>query len=188
MKEKNSNFKSNVAAILTYIAVCLLCGCAVHTGPRSGQVFNAVNNEPIQGAVVYFDWMFGGVFGLGSLGGTYYETSTDKDGKYYAPSQKIDTPNIIYGNLKEIVLIYKDGYEVCIVDLSRIDSPVTKTYSKKNNVVKLHPWKEGESHFQHITLINGITSYGQSDLLKKELEPEKKRAHEENLKKYGGKK
>jgi hypothetical protein len=200
MEEKNYKLGTNLAAILIYGGVCLLCGCAVHTGSRSGQVLNAVNSEPIQGAVVCFDWMFGGVFGEGPSGGKYYETLTDKDGKYYVPNLTINKPNFMYGNLEpEKVLIYKDGYSVYVAEPGNRGSiypPVTppigypddkQTYNEKNNIVKLYPWKEGESHDVHIGRIDGVTRSGQGEPLKKELEPERKRAHQENLKKYGGK-
>jgi hypothetical protein len=186
------------AAILVCGGVCLLCGCSPQTGVRSGQVLNAVNNEPIQSAVVSFCWRFGGVLAMGPIGGKHFETSTDKDGKYFVPSQTIDKPNILYGNLEEKTLIYKDGYAIYVVDLSMIGPSAIKpigypddnqTYYEKNNIVKLYPWKEGESHERHIDWIDNLTfPYGQGELLKKELEPERKRAREERLMKRAEKK
>ncbi len=185
MEDKKYKFVTRVATILIYIAICLLCGCSPQTGVRSGQVLNAVNNEPIQGAVVHFDWIFGGVLGEGPSAGKYYETLTDKDGKYYVPNQTINKPNFMYGNLEERLLVYKDGYKAYIVDPSRDDSPLTKP---TNNAVKLQPWKEGRSHYHHLYGINAYTFSGMGELLKKELEPEKERAHQENIEKYGGRK
>jgi hypothetical protein len=187
MEEKKYKLGTNLAAILTFSAICSFCGCSPQTGVRSGQVLNAVTNEPIQGAIVCFDWHFGGVFGLGPIGGKSYETSTDKDGEYYMPSQTISKPNFMCGNLDEQVLIYKDGYAAYIVDLSRIDSVYkpfgypddNQSYHERNNIVELYPWKEGESHYHHLNCINNVTFYGEGELLKKELEPEKKRAREE---------
>jgi hypothetical protein len=50
--------------------------------------------------------------------------------------------------------------------------------------VKLYPWKEGESHYRQVDWIHALTrSAGQGKLLKKELEPERKRADEDLAKK-----
>lgn len=186
MKDKICKLDIDLAIILIISATCFFYGCSPQTGVRSGQVLNAVNDEPIQGAVVYFDWRFGGLLGFGPLGGDIYETSTDKDGKYYVPSQTINKPNFMYGGLYEhTVLIYKDGYEVYYVAGDRIGSPVAKptgypdgnqVYHEKNNISKLYPWKEGQSHYDHMNWINTLTFWGKGELLKKELEPEKERA------------
>ena len=49
MEEKKFKLSSTFAAILTFSAICSFCGCSPQTGVRSGQVLNAINNEPIQG-------------------------------------------------------------------------------------------------------------------------------------------
>jgi hypothetical protein len=190
MKNKTLRLLINFCIIS---AICFFCSCSPQTGVRSGQVLNAVNNEPIQGAVVAFSWRFSGVLALGPIGGKYYETLTDKDGKYIVPNQTINKPNFMYGSLVEQMLVYKDGYSVYAVDLDRMDSPVIKpigypddnqAYHKENNIVKLYPWKDGESHELHKGRIDGLTRYsGEGELLKKELAPERKRADEEMLKK-----
>jgi hypothetical protein len=180
MEEKNYKFGTTLTVILMFSALCSFCGCSPQTGIRSGQVLNAVNNEPIQGAVVHFDWIFSGVLGEGPSAGKNYETLTDKDGKYYVPNQTINKPNFMYGSLEERLLVYKDGYEAYIIDPSRSDSPITKP---TDNTVKLQPWKEGWSHDGHMNVINAYTIYnGKGELLKKELEPEKKRADKDLLK------
>ena len=195
MEENKSKLRIHLTAILTYGAIFLLCGCAAHTGSRSGQVFDAITNKPIEGAVVKYSWRLTG-FLEGAIGGgsktVSPETLTDKKGKYYILDQRVERDNTLELGLKsDEVIIYKDGYAAYIADLSSIYTPVTKpigypddnqTYSKKNNIVKLYPWKEGESHYGQVDFIDAITRCsGQGELLKKELEPERKRAREERL-------
>jgi len=192
MKNKRFNFGISFVTLLSCIAIASFCGCSPQTGVRSGQVFNAMTNEPIEGAVVLIDWNFSGVLGFGPLGGKSFETVTDKDGKYYIPNHAINKRNFMYGDLHEfLTLIYKDGYAAYIVDHRRVDSvdkPIgypedKQKYLEKNNIVKLYPWKEGESHYKHISAINDMTIFsGKGELLRKELEPEKKRADKDLLK------
>jgi hypothetical protein len=86
------------------------------------------------------------------------------------------------------MLIYKDGFDVNYIDFG-IDSIFSTVEGKKNNVAKLVPMREGRSYYNLVSGIDAVTRYsGQGELLKKELEPARKRAHEENLKKYGGRK
>jgi hypothetical protein len=89
-------------------------------------------------------------------------------------------------------LIYKDGYAVYVADHANTKSPVIKpfgysndnqTYYKKNNIVKLYPWKDGESHIQHVDWVD-IESHRRGELLSKELESERKRAEQESAAKW----
>jgi hypothetical protein len=164
-----------------------------HTGSRSGQVIDAFTGKPIEGAVVKYTWRTFG-FLEGAIGGggapVSYETLTDKEGKYYIPNQRIRRESFLETAIKpEEVIIYKDGYAVYLADLNLLESPVRKplgypndnqVYSKKNNVAKLYPWKEGESHERHVQWINDISfSSGIGELLKKEMEPERNRVKHE---------
>lgn len=170
-----------------------------HTGSRSGQVVDAVTGKPIEGAVVKYSWEVSIILGgaLGSGGGSptiSYETLSDKEGKYYIPNLRIKRKALYeMGMYPEEVLIYKDGYAVYRADLKYFKSPVLKPlgypndsqiYRKKDNIVKLYPWKEGESHEQHVKIIDGWTlpSKG-NELLLKELKPEKIRVEQERAKK-----
>lgn len=181
--------------IVTPLVVCLfwLWYGQTHTGSRSGQVFDVNTGKPIEGAVVDYFWVFSPVMGSDRHAANF-ETTTDKDGKYFIPSQRVVCPNpLLYGPLQpEKVIIYKDGFAVYVADLSLIKSPIIKpigypndnqTYHKKNNIVKLYPWKEGESHDRHIHWID-TESHGGGELLNKELELEKKRAYQENEAKW----
>jgi hypothetical protein len=173
--------------------------CQTHTGSRNGQVFDAVTGKLIEGAVVKYTWKVSIVLGgaLGSGGGrpaASYETLSDKGGKYYIPNLRVKRKALYeMGLYPEEVLIYKDGYAVYRADLKYFKSPVLKplgypndsqTYRKKGNIVKLYPWKEGESHEKHIDLIDGWTLPSkENELLLKELEKEKRRVEQEHTKK-----
>jgi hypothetical protein len=186
--------KKRTAKILILIAaIVIVCGYMVYrlhfpcTGSRSGHVLDGVTGKPIQGVVVCYFWVFSPVMG-GDRYAANYETITDKDGKYFIPSQRAVCPNILlYGPLqREKVLIYKDGYAAYVV--FHTDDPQIgrsfgylhekQPYRKKNNIAKLYPFKEGESHEKHVDWIGGWTlSPQKNELLLKELEPEKTRAY-----------
>ena len=184
-------------SILIYGGVCLLCGCAGHTGFRSGQVFDAFTGKPIECAVAHYTWGFNGILEDAECVGVgghveSFEILTDKDGKYFFPDMTIERQDWWeWGFHPRNVIIYRDGYAAYVVDHPQIDSPVLKPigypddnqiYHDKNNIVKLYPWKDGESHDRHAHWIQSEASYSPShELLKRELEPEQKRAHEQNL-------
>jgi len=190
--------KRNIKILVIIAAVTIGCGYIVYrlrfprTGSRSGQVIHAVTGQPIQGAVVNYVWVFMDYL-VEPVAGSY-ETTTDKDGKYFIPSQRFKR-KFLLGPLKsEAVLIYKNNYAVYRraggyggPRLGRSFGYPGKDqkYRKKDNIVKLYPWKEGQSHDQHISWIDGVTrSSGKGELLRKELEEERKRAREERIAKY----
>lgn len=170
-----------------------------YTGERTGQVIDALTGEPIEGAVVNYTWHVAGFMenAIGGGGPTVsHETLTDKEGKYHIPSLRIKRSNIFQLSLEpERVLVYKDKYVAYIVDLVSLEMPVLRPlgypddrqiYHRKNNIVKLYPWKDGESHDRHLRCI-GMRSPERNKLLLNELKPEEERAREENLRKHGGK-
>jgi hypothetical protein len=163
-----------------------------HTGSFSGMVIDAVTGEPIEGAVVTYDWYYSGFFE--EPWSTSYETVTDKEGKYFIPNQRVKRNTILLGTLQqESVLIYKNNYAGYKLWRGYKKPPMGRSfgyprkdqpYCKKNNLIKLYPWKEGESHEEHVDWI------GCSDnrtLLWKELEEEKKLVREEQLAKWKNK-
>jgi len=188
--------KRNIKILVIIAAVTIGCGYIVYrlrfprTGSRSGQVIHAVTGQPIQGAVVHYAWKFTGSpwFYHEPFAGVY-ETTTDKDGKYFIPSQRFKR-KFLLGPLKpEAVAIYKNNY--VIYKLYREDKKPTvgrsfgypgkdQKYRKKDNVVKLYPWKDGESHSKHMQWIDSATR-NKNDLLWKEAEEESERAREERL-------
>jgi hypothetical protein len=195
MEEKKSKLGSNLVLILIYSNVCLLCGCAGHTGYRSGQVFDAVTGKPIEGAVSHYTWGFNGILedaecvGIGGHVESF-EILTDKDGKYSFPDMTIERQGWWeWGLHPRNVIIYRNGYAAYIVDLTQIGDPVLKQigypddnqiYHDKNNIVKLYPWKEGESHDRHVHWIEDIALYSHHrELLRRELEPERKFVRDE---------
>jgi len=201
MGKNITKLRTNVATFLTCIAVCLLFGCATHTGSRNGQVFDAITDKPVEGVVVSYTWRYEGfledaIVGRGGEPVTN-ETMTDKDGKYFIPDTRIERKSS--GEmflLPEMVIIYKDKYAAYKLFREYKKDPVCRSfgyhdvqqiYQKNNNIVKLYPFKEGESHYQHLNWI-GMHSPKTNKLLTKELGPEEELAHKENLKKYGGKK
>jgi hypothetical protein len=198
---ENNKFKlgTTFSAILTYGAIFLLCGCAGHTGFRSGQVFDAVTGKPIEGAVAHYTWGFHGILedtecvGVGGHVESF-EILTDKDGKYFFPDMTIERQYWWeWGFHPRNVIIYRDGYAAYILDFSRVNSiskpfgypDVNQIYHDKNNIVKIYPWKEGESHDSHAHCIENAALYSHHrELLRRELEPERKRAREEVLAKH----
>ena len=190
--------KKRAIKILSLIStVIIVCGYLLyrfhfpHTGSRSGQVINAVTGKPIEGVVVSYCWVFSPVMGSNGPAATF-ETTTNEDGRYFIPSQEAVCPiPLLYGPLqRDKVLIYKDSYAAFMV--FHDDDPqlgksfgykdYKQPYREKNNIVKLYPWKQGESHYNHIDFIDAMTrSCGQGELLKKELGPERNRAREERL-------
>jgi len=185
--------KRKIKTLIIIAAVTIGCGYIVYrlrfpcTGSRSGQVIHAVTGQPIQGAVVNYVWMFMDYL-VEPVAGVY-ETTTDKDGKYFIPSQRFKRKFLLGPLQPEAVLIYKNNYAVYRVPggfggprLGRSFRYPGKDqkYRKKDNVVKLYLWKEGESHDIHVDWIESWCS-DERTLLWKELEEERKRAREERL-------
>ncbi|MGB2806773.1 MAG: carboxypeptidase-like regulatory domain-containing protein [Sedimentisphaerales bacterium] len=169
---------------------------ATHTGSRSGRIIDAVTGKPIEGVVVNYTWKFS-AFMMIVYGGSHavYETTTDKDGYYLIPNQRVKKRVSFFdGLVPETVIIYKNNYAVYQLLRTYKKPPIGRSfgytsenqpYFKKNNLVKLYPWKKGESHEKHISWINtALYSCPESELLRKEIQEERKRATEENLAKY----
>lgn len=198
MKKRNIKILIIVVALTAFVA---LTGCLfyfwyyqTHTGSFSGRVIDAVTGDPIEGAVVTYTWRFEGFMGIvAESSATSHETVTDKEGKYFIPNQRVKRDTIIDGALQpESVLIYKNNYAVYTLWREYKKPTVCRSfgyprkkqpYSKKNNLVKLYPWKEDESHASHVNWIECWCSDNRT-LLWKELEEERKRAEQEYRKKY----
>ena len=193
--------KRNIKILVIIAAVTIGCGYIVYrlrfprTGSRSGQVIHAVTGQPIQGAVINYVWEFMR-FPVEPVAGSY-ETITDKNGKYFIPSQRFKRKFLVGPLKSEAVLIYKNNYAVYTLWREYKKPTVGRSfgypgkdqkYRKKDNIVKLYPWKEGQSHDSHIDWIRWSDGYGGSVLLRKELEEERKRAREERLAKRREKK
>jgi hypothetical protein len=126
-----------------------------HTGERSGRVVDAVTGKPIEGATVNYTWKLSKFMTMGGGIAASYETTTDKNGFYLIPNQRVASQfvtskhvikrNVFIESLKrEEVNIYKDGYSVYQITqykrpLSESPSNSTHEYRKKNNLVKLFP-------------------------------------------------
>jgi len=116
---KNKTRKRRTKIIITII-VTSLAGClfytwyrATHIGSRSGRVIDAVTGEPLEGAVVNYTWAFSGFMTAPGGRAANYETTTDKDGYYFIPNQRVAKRTLIVDILKpESVLIYKNNYAV----------------------------------------------------------------------------
>jgi hypothetical protein len=165
---------------------------------RSGRVVDAVTGEPIPGAVVNYRWEFSGTC-LTLGGGAFaadYEERTDPQGKYFIPAQRTKRGSIFNGSLMpESVLVYKDGYAAYNVSSPRAygKPPAGRSfgylgedqlYLEKDNLVKLYPWKEGQSHEDHYQLLRTWLFTHRGKLLRSEMEKEKERAREEALAKH----
>jgi len=195
MKKKNLILIILIALAIPFIFVvtCLswIWYSQTHTGSRNGQVFDANTGKPIEGAVVNYTWHVAGFLedAIGGGGPTVsYETLTDKDGKYYIPNLRIKRSNILQLTIEpEMVLVYKDKYAAYELFRQYKKSPVGRSfgyldikqpYSKKNNIVKLYPFKEGESHDDHVYHIRTWSqSSSENKLLLNELKKEERRAY-----------
>lgn len=204
MKKRNITICIIVGSLIVCFPIACLSGSLfyfwyneTHTGSFSGRVIDAVTSEPIEGAVVAYYWLLGGFMGISDEGwAASYETVTDKDGKYFIPNQRVKRDTVIDGALKpESVLIYKNNYAVYRLWREYKKPTIGRSwgyprknqpYSRKNNLVKLYPWKEGESHDEHLDSIRSSPVHGRGThlLLTEELQEEEKRAKEERRKKY----
>lgn len=186
---------------LLFVVTCLsgVWYSQTHTGSRNGQVLDAITGKPIEGAIVNYSWHVAGFMedAIGGGGPTVsYETLTDKEGKYKIPNLRVKRSNILQWTMEpEEVLVYKDKYAAYELFWQYKKPPfgrsfgyrdIKQPYREKNNIVKLYQFKDGESHENHLGWI-GMHSPERNKLLLKELKPEEERVHQENLKKYRGK-
>ncbi len=118
MKKRNITICIIVGSLIVCFPIACFSGSLfyfwyhdTHTGSFSGRVIDGVTAEPIEGAVVSYNWIFGGV--LAENWAASYETVTDKDGKYFIPNQRVRRHTILDGTLRpESVLIYKNNSAV----------------------------------------------------------------------------
>ena len=201
MKKRNIKICIIVGSLIVCFPIACFSGSLfyfwyheTHTGSFSGRVIDAVTSEPIEGAVVTYAWRFEGV--LAKSWAASYEILTDKEGKYFIPNQRIKRDTIFRGSLEpEAVLIYKNNYAVYRLWREYGKPTVGRSwgyrlknqlYYRKNNLVKLYPWKKGESHEDHYYSITHSPGWGGGNhsLLTEELQEEEKRADKESLEKY----
>jgi HEAT repeat protein len=154
------------------------------TGVRSGQVVDAVSGKPIEGAVVVCTWdVREFLIESNTRKAAQYETTTDENGRYSIPSQKIITEGIS-GLEPEHIYIYKNGYVWYRVYDNKPQSfmeyvPGLKLkYQKENNIVKLQPWNEKFSHSEHIGIFDRMWNYV-GPKLKEALQEERAAARQE---------
>jgi len=177
--------KRNIG-ILTIVVILVMGGCGYllyefhcpRTGPHSGRVVHAITGEPVEGAVVSYVWCFAEIVFGSEMLVRRYETTTDPNGTYFVPVQRvIREHSILDGALHpESVLIYKDGYAVYTVQRVYNKPPFggcygyfdQQPYRKHGNLVKLYPWKEGESHEDHSNYIHW-SKHGGGKLLIREM-------------------
>ncbi|MHC4741755.1 MAG: carboxypeptidase-like regulatory domain-containing protein, partial [Planctomycetota bacterium] len=151
----------------------------LHTGTRSGRVVDAVTGKPIEGAIVVYIWDLA-CFSIegGTVPGTTYETTTDKNGAYSIPDQTvIRKPGTLCSIAPEQVIVYKFGYIWYEVVEDRVKSFVTvlpqlrKKYRQQGNLVQLEPWIDQMYHAEHLRLIGGLL-YKPGPLMKEAVKEE----------------
>ncbi|MHC4647698.1 MAG: carboxypeptidase-like regulatory domain-containing protein [Planctomycetota bacterium] len=191
MKKKNIRILVVLAIVLAVCSYPIYCFYNPKITARDGRVVDAITGEPIPGAVVIYDWRFSGFLLPSVACARLYAGTTDAQGKYFIAAQRIRRHSIFDGGLKpEKVLIYKDGYAAYTL-LRRYGKPPKgrsfgyddkdRIYRKKDNLVRLYPWKEGESHVRHLRSIKAVG--GWNPLLLAELDEEQKLKDEELLEK-----
>ena len=174
--------------LLAFIApIAILLGrslyYAYNTGPRSGQVVDAESGQPIEGTVVVFQWCTRGSWGLSQFFlSAEYETTTDKQGRYYIPNQSAERETLFMESLQpETVVVFKHGYAAYGVWDNEGRSfwwgnfPQKQPYQPINNLVKLIPWQSGPAAKDQLEWINSRVGFGMlsSELLLKEMQKEK---------------
>lgn len=183
--------------ILIILGIVLLGACYLvygfyhpRIGSRSGRVVDAVTGEPIEGAVVVYVWRFSDFMTMPGGRAAYYEGTTDKDGRYFIPAQRARKETILEGVRPESVVIYKDGYAVYKLHRTYGKPPVGRSfghlgqdqkYKKRGNLVRLYPWKEGDSHEDHVSWIDTWLLHDPGKLVRREMKKEEERAREEVL-------
>lgn len=173
MDNKRSNLLIG-SAIAVFLLFCTGC-----TGDRSGLVIDGLTDKPIEKAVVFYRWeAYCGIMGFATRGtAANYETLTNKEGKYFVPSQRF-SGNCSWEPRDESLVVYKDGYAGYIAHSERDNGFARSLWyvqkcEKRNNLVKLYPWKEGcSTHKDNYDLVWG-QSWNLSPLLTAELEKEK---------------
>ncbi|MHC4573695.1 MAG: carboxypeptidase-like regulatory domain-containing protein [Planctomycetota bacterium] len=187
--------KRNIKILVAAVILVAVCGWGIYIfyhpriGSRSGRVVDATTGKPVEGAVVNYVWEFGGFLEVvGESLAAFCETLTDKEGTYFVPNRRARRKALVAGVLKpESVVIYKYGYAAYrvsgygkrAVGRSFGYPGEHQKYHKKNNLVKLYPWKNAASHQRHIDCVKWSRNYMRSVLLRKELEREKERARQE---------
>ena len=136
-------------------------------GPFSGQVVDAANGKPLQGAIVFGSWGFEVGRGLTSpAGAVTTSVETDSDGRYeIAPLA--DTPDGARRVARFTLLVWKRGYVGWRSD-RRFDDPAEprRDFSQLLNVTKLDRVRPGVSAVQQLRHLGG------GGALRRALDPE----------------
>jgi len=136
-------------------------------GPFTGQVVDAANGKPLQGAIVFGSWGFEVGKGLTSPAGAVTTTvETDSDGRYeIAPLA--DTPDGARRVARFTLLVWKRGYVGWRSD-RRFDDPgePRRDFSQLLHVTKLDRVRPGVSAVQQLRHLGGAGA------LRRALDPE----------------
>ena len=199
MKKKHAKVLAFLGILL--IACIVACIYAVYNfnhpriGSCSGRVIDAATGKPIEGAVVNFIWEFSGFMGVvPERLAACSEAVTDKDGNYYICSRRVKRDAWYESVRHEFVIVYKDGYAVYtaypayrVVGRSFGYAGQDQDYRRKNNLVKLYPWNDAESHREHLSWIDTIVgaesarTMWRGNRLQRELAEERMRAAAEKM-------
>jgi hypothetical protein len=146
---------SKIGCSVLLLILVVLAGwyyCTSWTGPRSGQVVDAVTGQPIADAIVVYVWTLG-------IWETHrwsadFQTTTDEQGRYYIPSQFLHNSYPFFGGLEaDRVVIYKCGYTSYLCKysdtggscFSNSEDLRLQPYREVNNLVKIERWDENYS-------------------------------------------
>ncbi len=194
---KKKHIKILVFAVALLIACIVACSYVVYNfnhpriGSCSGRVIDAATGKPIEGAVVNFSWEFSGFMGVvPERLAACSEAVTDKDGKYFIASRRVKRGAWYESVYHEFVIAYKDGYAVYtaypayrVIGRSFGYPHQDQDYRRKNNLVKLYPWNDAESHREHLSWIDtivstqsGSTMWRGGNMFQQELAEERMRA------------
>jgi hypothetical protein len=122
-------------------------------GPFDGQVLDAENGKPIEGASVLASWAFEVGSGLsGPAAATSKLVETDSDGRYTVP-QLEDLGDNRMRLARFTLVIYKRGYIAFRSDRRFEDFSVRHDFAQSGQVAKLEKLTGETSHVRHVRFI-----------------------------------
>jgi hypothetical protein len=128
-------------------------------GPFDGKVVDAINGDPIAGALVYATWSFQSGTGMQAPSGFREAVaSTDANGRYKVTAfDDTDGPGVPRGGRVSdfYLVVYKRGYVAYRSDRRFDDLGPRLDFAQRQNQVRLEKWRSDYSHVRHLRYVGG---------------------------------